>query len=63
MLNANEETEYQDLKKELVGLQRAIEGNVAISGIKTRISEQLDKISLSTETSNNVVDLISSCQM
>ncbi|RFN58989.1 ATP-dependent nuclease [Marixanthomonas ophiurae] len=58
VLNANEETEYQDLKKQLVGLQRAIEGNVAISGIKTRISEQLDKISLSTETSNNVVDLI-----
>ena len=58
VLNANEETDYQDLKKQLVGLQRAIEGNEAISGIKTRISEQLDKISLSTETSNNVVDLI-----
>ncbi|MDR5591646.1 ATP-dependent nuclease [Christiangramia sp. SM2212] len=58
VLNANEETDYQDLKKQLVGLQRAIEGNVAISGIKTRISEQLDKISLSSETSNNVVDLI-----
>ncbi len=58
VLNANEETDYQDLKKQLVGLQRAIEGNKAISGIKTRISEQLDKISLSTETSNNVVDLI-----
>lgn len=58
VLNSNEETDYQDLKKQLVGLQRAIEGNVAISGIKTRISEQLDRISLSTETSNNVVDLI-----
>ncbi|WP_298922835.1 AAA family ATPase [uncultured Aquimarina sp.] len=58
VLNANEETDYQDLKKQLVGLQRAIEGNKAISGIKTRISEQLDKISLSTETSNNIVDLI-----
>ena len=58
VLNANEETDYQDLKKQLVGLQRAIEHNEAISGIKNRISEQLDKISLSTETSNNVVDLI-----
>lgn len=58
VLNANEETDYQDLKKQLVGLQRAIEQNEAISGIKNRISEQLDKISLSTETSNNVVDLI-----
>ncbi len=58
VLNANEETDYQDLKKQLVGLQRAIENNAAISGIKTRISEQLDKISLSTETSNNIVDLI-----
>lgn len=58
VLNANEETDYQDLKKQLVGLQRAIEENEAISGIKNRISEQLDKISLSTETSNNVVDLI-----
>ena len=58
VLNANEETDYQDLKKQLVGLQRAIENNAAISGIKTRISEQLDKISLTTETSNNIVDLI-----
>jgi len=58
VLNANEETDYQDLKKQLVGLQRAIESNEAISGIKNRISEQLDKISLSTETSNNIVDLI-----
>ncbi len=58
VLNANEETDYQDLKKQLVGLQRAIEQNEAISGIKNRISEQLEKISLSTETSNNVVDLI-----
>jgi len=58
VLNANEETEYQDLKKQLVGLQKAIEDNKAISGIKTRISEQLDKISLSTESSNNIVDLI-----
>ena len=58
VLNANEETDYQDLKKQLVGLQRAIENNTALSGIKTRISEQLDKISLTTETSNNIVDLI-----
>lgn len=58
VLNANEETDYQDLKKQLVGLQRAIESNEAISGIKNRISEQLDKISLSTEISNNIVDLI-----
>lgn len=58
VLNANEETDYQDLKKQLVGLQKAIEDNKAISGIKTRISEQLDKISLSTENSNNIVDLI-----
>ncbi|MDC6361624.1 MULTISPECIES: ATP-dependent nuclease [Flavobacteriaceae] len=58
VLNANEETDYQDLKKQLVGLQKAIEDNDAISGIKSRISEQLDKISLSTENSNNIVDLI-----
>lgn len=58
VLNANEETDYQDLKKQLVGLQKAIEDNKAISGIKNRISEQLDKISLSTENSNNIVDLI-----
>jgi len=58
VLNANEETDYQDLKKQLVGLQKAIEDNEAISGIKTRISEQLDKISLTTENSNNIVDLI-----
>ncbi|WP_271782000.1 ATP-dependent nuclease [Aquimarina algiphila] len=58
VLNANEETDYQDLKKQLVGLQKAIEDNKAISGIKTRISEQLDKISLSTENSNNIVDLV-----
>lgn len=58
VLNANEETDYQDLKKQLVGLQKAIQDNEAISGIKTRISEQLDKISLSTENSNNLVDLI-----
>lgn len=58
VLNANEEADYQDLKKNLVGLQKAIEDNDAISRIKSRISEQLDKISLSTENSNNIVDLI-----
>ncbi len=58
ILNANDEKEYQDLKTQLVGLERAIELNPAIVGIKTRITEQLDKISLTTEKSNNVVDLI-----
>lgn len=58
ILNANDEKDYQDLKTQLVGLERAIEFNPAILGIKTRIKEQLDKISLTTEKSNNVVDLI-----
>lgn len=58
ILNANDEKEYQDLKTQLVGLERSIELNPAIVGIKTRITEQLNKISLTTEKSNNVVDLI-----
>lgn len=58
ILNANDEKDYQDLKTQLVGLENAIELNPAIVGIKTRIKEQLDKISLTTEKSNNDVDLI-----
>ncbi|WP_341220510.1 ATP-dependent nuclease [Polaribacter atrinae] len=58
ILNANDEKDYQNLKTQLVGLENAIELNPAIVGIKTRITEQLDKISLTTEKSNNVVDLI-----
>lgn len=58
ILNANDEKDYQDLKTQLVGIEQAIELNPAIVGIKTRITEQLDKISLTTEKSNNIVDLI-----
>lgn len=58
VLNSKEENEYQDLKKQLVGLQDAIEKNEAIKSIKKGISEQLDKISLSTDNTQNTVDLI-----
>jgi len=58
VLNSKEENEYQDLKKQLVGLQDAIEKNEAIKSIKKGISEQLDKISLSTDNTQNIVDLI-----
>lgn len=58
VLNSKEENEYQDLKKQLVGLQDAIEKNVAIKSIKEGITSQLEKISLKTDESNNIVDLI-----
>jgi predicted ATP-dependent endonuclease of OLD family len=58
VLNAKEENEYQDLKKQLIGLQTSIKENEAIQSIVTGISTQLDKISLSTEYSNNEIDLI-----
>jgi putative ATP-dependent endonuclease of OLD family len=58
VLNAKEENEYQDLKKQLIGLQTSIKENVAIQSIVTGISTQLDKISLLTDYSNNDIDLI-----
>ena len=58
VLNSKEENEYQDLKKQLVGLQNAIEKNEAIKSIKKGISAQLEKISLNTDNSQNIVDLI-----
>lgn len=58
VLNSKEENEYQDLKKQLVGLQDAIEKNDAIKTIKEGITSQLEKISLITDNSNNIVDLI-----
>ncbi|MCG9970513.1 ATP-dependent nuclease [Christiangramia crocea] len=58
VLNAKEENEYQDLKKQLVGLQSSIQENTAIQSIISGISTQLDKVSLSTENSNNEIDLI-----
>ncbi|MDQ1772558.1 AAA family ATPase [Labilibaculum sp. A4] len=58
VLNSKDENEYQDLKTQLVGLQDAIEKNDAIKSIKEGISTQLDKISLSTDDSKNIVDLI-----
>jgi putative ATP-dependent endonuclease of OLD family len=58
VLNAKEENEYQDLKKQLIGLQTSIKENGAIQSIVTGISTQLGKISLSTEYSNNDIDLV-----
>lgn len=58
VLNSKEENEYQDLKKQLIGLQDAIEKNDAIKSIKEGITTQLEKISLITDDSNNIVDLI-----
>lgn len=58
VLNAKEENEYQDLKKQLVGLQDSIANNTAIQSIIEGISTQLNKISLSTENSSNDIDLI-----
>lgn len=58
VLNAKDENEYQDLKKQLIGLQTSIKENEAIQSIVTGISTQLDKISLSTENSKNEIDLI-----
>lgn len=58
VLNAKDHKEYQELKKELIGLETAIKNNGAIKKIKTGISDQLDKISLTTEKTSNNVDLI-----
>lgn len=58
VLNSKEENEYQDLKKQLIGLQTSIKENEAIQNIVSGISTQLDKISLTTEYSNNDIDLI-----
>jgi putative ATP-dependent endonuclease of OLD family len=58
ILNAKEENEYQDLKGQLVGLQQAINDNGSLQDIKTGISLQLEKISLVTDDTSNLVDLI-----
>lgn len=58
ILNSKEEKEYQDLKGQLVGLQQAIDENDALQEIKKGISIQLDKISLVTDDTSNLVDLI-----
>jgi len=58
ILNSKEEKEYQDLKGQLVGLQQAINENGALQEIKKGISVQLDKISLATDDTTNIVDLI-----
>lgn len=58
ILNARDEKEYQQLKTELVGLQKSINENVTLQFIKNSISEQLDKISLKTSDSSNGVDLV-----
>lgn len=58
ILNSKEENEYQDLKGQLVGLQKAINENKSLQDIKQGISTQLDKISLKTDDTSNLVDLI-----
>lgn len=58
ILNSKEDLEYQDLKKQLIGLQKAIDGNTALQSIKSGISTQLEKISLTTENVTNSVDFI-----
>ncbi len=58
ILNSKEENEYQDLKGQLVGLQKAINDNKSLQEIKQGISTQLDKISLKTDDTTNLVDLI-----
>ncbi len=58
ILNSKEENEYQDLKGQLVGLQKAINENKSLQEIKQGISTQLDKISLKTDDTSNLVDLI-----
>jgi len=58
ILNSKEENEYQDLKGQLVGLQKAINENKSLQEIKQGISTQLDKISLKTDETSNLVDLI-----
>lgn len=58
ILNAKDESEYQDLKKQIVGLQDAIDSNPALLSIKQGISEQLEKISLKTDTETNNVEFL-----
>lgn len=58
VLNSKDESEYQDLKTHLIGLQEAIDRNPALQSLKQIISTQLDKISLRTEGVNNLVDFI-----
>lgn len=58
ILNAKDESEYQDLKKQIVGLQDAIDKNPALISIKEGISEQLEKISLKTDTETNNVEFL-----
>ncbi len=58
ILNSKEENEYQDLKTELIGLQKAINDNTALQSIKASITTQLEKISLANDSSSNLVDLI-----
>jgi len=58
VLNSKDHKKYQELKTELVGLANKIETNDAIKSIKKGISVQLDKISLTTEKSGNIVDLV-----
>lgn len=58
ILNSKEEEKYQDLKGQLVGLQQTINDNATLQEIKNGISVQLDKISLATDETSNLVDLI-----
>ena len=58
ILNAKDEAEYQDLKSQLVGLQKAVDENKSLQDIKDGISKQLDKISLVTDETSNLVNLI-----
>ena len=58
ILNAKDESEYQGLKKQIVGLQKAIDSNPALQNIKSGITAQLEKISLKTETQSNDVDFL-----
>lgn len=58
ILNAKEEAEYQDLKSQLFGLQKAVDENKSLQDIKDGISKQLDKISLVTDETSNLVNLI-----
>jgi putative ATP-dependent endonuclease of OLD family len=58
ILNARDDSAYQDLKGQLIGLQDAIRHNATLAEIKSGISEQLEKISLATDNTTNLVDLL-----
>lgn len=58
ILNSKDEADYQDLKTQLLGLQKAIDENIALRTLKQGISDQLDKISLNTEGGTNDVNFI-----